>query len=185
MIFTDNHSSDLILITVFQRSTISNTSTNTSQSQTHASQNDELFQIAAKAEKLLQEILSAGKKSPPKQEHVKQEPDATQIQHQASHLAPPVITNPSNINQFAQIQNGQYFSNNIVPGGFYPTSHHIAVAPPPILAHTNFGFPPPGNMNEQLDFLAEFISCSPKYWSRAIFCFSQKTPDLSLEQIWE
>lgn len=135
--------------TASTESTISNTSTNTSQQASpQPKQNDELFQIAAKAEKLLQEILSAGKKSP-KQEPVKQEPQAAQIH--ATNIAPPVIQQLNNINpQFAQIQqNGQYYGTH-VQNGFYPPTHqHISVAPPSIMPHPHFGFPPPVNLMHQ------------------------------------
>lgn len=107
-------------------------STDTSQlSSSKNGNNEDLFQIAAKAEKLLQEILSAGKKSP-QTPTVKQEPQA----HVQINVPPPVIQhNP--VQQPQYLQNGQLYANQA------PTYYQQQIIPVPQLSGYSTLIPQP------------------------------------------
>lgn len=97
---------------------------------------DDLFQIAAKAEKLLQEILSAGKKSP-QANPVKQEPQVHVNLPQQQTVQPQV-------QQQVQQQNGQFYP---LGNSYYPTQV------PQLSSYSQFGYPPPGHQNYPPGFI--------------------------------
>jgi len=124
-------------------STTSNSTDTSSQSLSQSGNQDDLFQIAAKAEKLLQEILSAGKKSP-QTNPVKQEP-TVQVNLPQQQQQPQVQP---------QVQNGQFYSNQVGANFFQQQQQQQQQqAQLPFIQQAQFGFPPPNHQNYQQNFI--------------------------------
>ena len=116
----------------------------------------------------MQEILSAGKKSP-KIEPVKQEP--TQVQVNLQSAATTVIQQQQQsvsaqpLQQQYALHNGQYYANQVQPGQFYP--NQIQQIPqltgfPPVIAQSQYGFPPPSKL------IFSFINEQSGYYLMAV-----------------